>query len=399
MYKLRSLVILIVSCMIFSLLPHDVLAERSTLSIYVNDSKLEHAEAISQHETVYLPFRAIFENLGYTFNYDAENKSIKLWIGEDTFIIYLDEDMIEFSEGMYYLDKPIEFIQQRSYFPREVMEEVFKIAISHNVINNKVDVKELDYAHEKTLKGLVNSYYNRSLSPRKLFTADVSPYGPIETNEFYDTVLSEPVEIDIGEFLFSSVTEASVTTNYESLTPAIKKKLVIKLNFRKENNSWKISKIDHEDYKVSLLEDTNQKEQALLQNSPKEVAKVIGDLKNYYDANNGTDYEAAIQTYSPLHIKYWNSMTTSKLEEIIKHSIMYPNTKRELKEARVLYISDKIAAVYVRVLHTELPQTYGGTVEFVELDEAFEYEDILYMDHTDGERWTYYEEEPLNILN
>ena len=128
----------------------------------------------------------------------------------------------------------------------------------------------------------------------------------------------------------------------------------------------------------------------MLQEFPEKVAKVLHDLHANYDAINGSDYNAAINAYSPIYITNWNQESSYfTWEEIVNHSTTYPTDRRDLLEAKVLDLNDHTAVVYVRVLYSELPQTFGGLYEPNDPREPYEYEEVLYLDYTENERWTF----------
>lgn len=367
------------------------------VSLFVNDLKLDQTNAFFQDDELYLPFRAIFQQLDIPIEYDKESHSISYVYQNEPYAIDITQEIIYTPNGGYRLLVSLRMVEQRTYIPQSFVEDLLRLPVEYNEKNNQVNVYSLGYAHDSTIHRLANSYYEHDIPANLLFTYDADPYGYLRHfDDAQISVLTDILDTKIGAVYYQSLTEAIVKTSQSSVTPAVSRYVEIDLHFRLEEGQWKISKFDFTKLQIDLLDDAEEKIAELLQSSPEKVNQVLSDLKANYAAKMGTDPKAALEAYSPLFIDEWNRSTVDTWEEVIDFSIRYPSQKKELIDAKVIYVDDTTAVVYVRVRLTELAQTYDGLYEPRELEGPYEYEEILYLDNTDGKRWTFNESDPLD---
>jgi len=394
--KWKYCLMMIIVSLLFAQAPVSASAKDDSVPLVVNGFGMSEAKAYQRNDTMYIPFRAVFEYLGIPFEYDGETHSISYTFQDEPYLIDIREESIITPDGGYRLLIPILMIQQRTYIPQEYVEDLLRLEVDYDEKNDKLLVSSLDHAYSDTINGLAMSFYKQDLPASQLFTHDANPYGSLEDLYSPESAVTQVLDIRIGAIKYNSITEAVVITNQTSVTPAVSINQGLELHFRKEGSQWKISKINSEHLQIDLVDDVEEKAAALLQTSPEEVRKVLNDLQANYEALKGNDVEAAIKAYSPLYIDYWNRRVEGfPWEGIVEHQITFPSSRTDLLEAKVIYISDNTAAVYVKLLYTELPQTYDGLYEPGELEEPYEYEEVLYLDNTDGKRWTFNEGDPL----
>lgn len=398
MMKWKYCITMIIISMLFTQSPVLASAKDDSVHLVINGVDMSNAKAYKHNDTIYIPFRAVFESLGIPFHYDTTTHSISYNLQGEYYSINIQEEIVFTPDGGYQLLIPLLMIHHHTYIPQEFVMNLLRLEVNYNKENNKLLVNSLDKSYDETISSLTKSYYERDIPAFRLFTYDANPYGTLD--DLYSApnpIITKVLNTQIGTIKYNSISEAVVTTSQLSTTLAVTIFQERELHFRKEGNLWKISKINPTHLQIELLDDIESKAAALMGTSPDDVEKVLSDLRNNYDALKGNDVEAAINTYSPLYIDEWNQERTYSWEAIVEHSITYPSTREDLLEAKVIYIDDNIAVVYVKILFSELPQTYGGLYDPGELEEPYEYREVLYLDHTDGERWTFYEGDPLDL--
>jgi|GEM_PF-3505704 len=398
MRKWKYYFAVVILSMLFTQSPILASAGDDPVSLRVNDEPITDTNAYNYNDITYIPFRAVFEALDIPFRYDKSTQSISYTFQEELYSIDIQQEIIFTPDGGYKLLIPLLTIHQQIYIPLQYVEDLLKIEAHYIEEIKYLWVNSLDYAHDETINFLAKQYYLGDMPAKLLFTYDANPYGTLD--DLYvapDPAITQVINTKIGTIKYHSTTEAVVTTSQLSTTKAVTINRERQLHFRKQEGMWKISKISPTHLQIEMLDDVEEKVATLLQNSPNEVEKVLSDLRANYDALKGNDVKAAINAYSPLFIDDWNLRSNyNTWEEKVEHAIIFPSSQIDLLESKVIHIDDKIAAVYVKELYTELPQTYNGLYEPKELEEPYEYEKVLYLDHTDGKRWTFYTSDPLN---
>lgn len=392
--RLQPVLILLALSLIVTLFPQKSdAASKNTLSIAVNDIVLPYAEAIYRDNMIYVPMRAVFEAFGYEITYDHEYSSVEFQIGDIAYELYIHEEIIESSRFTYYSEWPFLLIKQKTYVPLDMFEDLFLFEIKLDEKYYRLDFQAMDAANDEPILALMDGYFTRSIEPKDLFHPKFQRYGsPIELYAFSKTVLEKFTELNIGNITYESLTEASLVTHYTSATPGVRIEAKAMFKLAKYDGQWRIYKEDYKYKNIFPTEDYDEKHQALLEAKPVEVNQVLESIARYYDAKKGSDFQAALNTYSPLYIREYNDLVRgSTWDESLAYNMKYPDYREDLLEAKVLYLDDQYAAAHVRVQITDLPQTYDGTMKQKDLIEPYEFEEILYLHHSDENRWTYYQ--------
>ena len=111
------------------------------ISIYFDNNEANFTyQPVVKNDRVLVPFRALFEKLGYSISWDGETKTI---VGEkDSDVLTLRiSDFVAYKNGkQYYLDTPAEIIDSNTFVPLRFVAEISGVKVDWNQEKNSVNI-------------------------------------------------------------------------------------------------------------------------------------------------------------------------------------------------------------------------------------------------------------------
>jgi len=379
--RLQPLLILLALSLIVTLFPQKSdAASKNSLSIAVNDMVLPDAEAVYRYDMIYVPLRSVFEGLEYELFYNENDKSIQFEIQNNAFTLFIHEDTVLTAGSIYHSQYPFVLIKQRTYIPLAIFEKLLITQVHMDQSNNLLSFQTMNFSNDIHLENLVEAYFTRSTDLIDIFSLDIPP-KEVEFYEFRQTVLEKMTDFKVIEIIYESTTDALAVVSYNAETPAVYIEKAYEFSFTNNNGKWRLTGQLEQDEETISVGNYDQLAQTLFESNPDKVKILLDDVAFHYTANyDGEDVAAAMSTYSPKFIERWNkSMPWISFEDQLRME-MGSLPRHELLESKPIYMDDEYAAVYIRIrIH------YGDSEE----QKPMEHEEIIYLEHTNKNRWTY----------
>ncbi|SFF05190.1 Copper amine oxidase N-terminal domain-containing protein [Paenibacillus algorifonticola] len=127
----RFIGILLVLCLGLSI-PVPAFADDKTFELYLNNEKLIGINPVLEAGVMYVPYRKLFNVLGYKVAYDSDTEEISASNNDSEIFFWAGEDIVESNEGSYLLDKPISIMNGQVYLPIRLVGQLTKHSTKEN---------------------------------------------------------------------------------------------------------------------------------------------------------------------------------------------------------------------------------------------------------------------------
>ncbi|MDG0791232.1 copper amine oxidase N-terminal domain-containing protein [Cohnella ginsengisoli] len=356
------------------------------IQLYVNNKHIAGVNPIVKSGIMYVPYRKFFEAMGYGVHYDPDTRKISGIINGAEIAFWAGEDLIEYDDTSYGLDRAIPVINGQVFIPLRQFGNITKYSVYFDQPKLTVSLKSYGYGQEAAIKELVTKYYE-TFNPN-LLTLDhpVRSYSNLDYDYDANQETSEvPVldyKVTVDRIKYTSSGEATLQVTYVKHTEELNREDIYGYNLRFEHGQWKIA---HEGWLYNRMElpvDIDQKAAVIMENDFSEQNAVLSDLNTYYAAYNAEDFERTLEYTAPSFIKDWYdfSLTKETWAENLKEFFSYSDNRFKLTDERVVFLGKKQAIVQGTLSWSD------ATEDVAEGDDV--YEALIYLEHANG-RWTY----------
>lgn len=388
----RKLLCLLFAVCLVSSLPNAVAANaKKTITLYVNNERLEGIIPVQKSGATYVSFRGIFKEFGYQVKYFESLKQIVAKKGDSEIILYLEENLI-LANGQYdQIAEPIFITNGQVYFPIRHIG----LLLGYSVVFDKLtlDIRLIPFGYGQTadVLALVTKYYH-TLSPR-LFTSDnyqLHYYNlefDYEANQRVSEMPVRAFDVRIDRIKYTSANEAELHVTYTENTQVLNERIEYEYKIRKERGQWLISSLKPMSMLMELPEDIDETADQIKERNEREQQAVLTDLRTYYKSYNEENYEITLQYTSPFFIKEWNGNMTNTdsmaWENMLIAFFGFTDRKYTLSEERVVFLGREQAIVLGKL-------DWSDTEDEVAKGD-YPYEALIYLDYANG-HWNYHDE-------
>lgn len=135
--KILCLSLMVLLLMIFG--AQAALAETADVPVLLNGEQLAMPASV-RSAGIYLPVRAVCEQLGFSVGWSQENQTVVIDGADKSYVLDLQQGKIKAGDHEYYMSYPPEIIGNRTYLQEECLADSFPLKVRYDQTNNRVQL-------------------------------------------------------------------------------------------------------------------------------------------------------------------------------------------------------------------------------------------------------------------